>query len=145
MTEADFRKMFPRASQACINQNAAIMTMINDKKEPTQMPQKLIKGRSMSNAELEYAMILEHMKRRGEIESYRYEGVTLKLADGCRFTPDFFVVVSSMILRLRFVEIKGRHIWEDSIVKFKVAKEQNPWAEWQMHQRSKDGQWSQIR
>lgn len=93
----------------------------------------------MSNAELEYAMILERMKREHEIESYKYEGVTLKLADGCRFTPDFFVVVSALVLRLRFVEVKGKHVWEDSIVKFKVAREQNPWAEWQLHQRTKDG------
>jgi hypothetical protein len=144
MTEAELRHKFPRASQSFLNQNAAITTMI-ETRNAVQTPQKLIKGRSMSNAELEYAMILEHMKRDHEIESYKYEGVTLKLADGCRYCPDFFVVVSSMILRLRFVEIKGAKVWEDSIIKFKVAKEQNPWAEWQMHQRSKDGQWSQIR
>jgi hypothetical protein len=144
MTEAELRQKFPRASQSFLNQNAAIMTLLKDQ-NAVQTPQMPVKGRSMSNAELEYAMILERMKRDHEIESYKYEGVTLKLADGCRYCPDFFVVVSSMILRLRFVEIKGRHIWEDSIVKFKVAKEQNPWAEWQMHQRSKDGQWSQIR
>jgi hypothetical protein len=144
MTEAELRQKFPRASQSFLNQNAAITTMLKDK-NAVQTPQKPIKGRSMSNAELEYAMELEMMRRIGEIESWKYEGVTLKLADGCRYTPDFFVVVSSMILRLRFVEIKGAKVWEDSIIKFKVAKEQNPWAEWQMHQRSKDGQWSQIR
>ena len=34
-------------------------------------------------------------------------------------------------------EVKGRKVWDDAKVKFRVAKEGNPWAEWEMHQ--KDG------
>jgi hypothetical protein len=91
----------------------------------------------MTNAELEFAVILEALKRTGEIQSYHFEVITLKLADGCRYTPDFFIVVSPG--QLRFCEVKGAHIWEDSLVKFKVARQQFLWADWQLHQRSKHG------
>ncbi len=86
------------------------------------------------------SMILETLRRNNEIESWKFEGVTLKLADGCRFTPDFFVVLGR---RVRFVETKGPFIREDSMIKFKIAREQNQWAEWQLHQLNKNG-WTQL-
>jgi hypothetical protein len=103
----------------------------------------------MNGAESQYALLLEAMRRRGDIVSWSFEGITLRLADGCRYTPDFFVVINMNITkyyqvpRLRFIEVKGRHIWDDAKVKFKVAREQNPWAEWEMHQKTKEG-WTRL-
>jgi len=96
-----------------------------------------------NKTELAFGLILEAMKRKGEIVDYYFEGVTFRLADRCKFTPDFFVIVSLNPLKIRFCETKGRHIWDDSKVKFRVAKEQFHWAEWEMHQRIK-GQWQRI-
>lgn len=108
------------------------------------MPQEAIRPKDRMNVtEREFSLILEAQKRRGDILEWRFEGMTVRLADNCKFTPDFFVIVSRDPLKIRFVETKGRHIWDDSKVKFRVAKEQNSWAEWEMHQKL-SGQWRQI-
>jgi hypothetical protein len=113
-------------------------------KQPTKPATPRIPKPRMNRAEVEYALVLEAMKRRGDIVSWAFEAITLRLADGCRYTPDFFVVVERLGgLRLRFIEVKGKHIWDDAKVKWRVAKEQNPWAEWEMHQKTRDG-WKRI-
>jgi hypothetical protein len=109
----------------------------------TAKVQKLRRGKQMNATESAYSLILEAMKRRGDIADYKFEGLTLRLADDCRYTPDFFIIVARDPLQIRFAETKGAHIWDDSKVKFRVAKEQNPWAEWEMHQKIKCD-WSRI-
>lgn len=47
-------------------------------------------------------------------------GVTLLLANGCRYTPDFHVEGEQGDW-VRVYEVKGPHAWDDSIVKLKVA------------------------
>ncbi len=142
---------FPSASQSFLSCNSGTLSHTGAK-NTLQPPTNAKKRHSMTRPEREMAMILEAMRRNNEIESWKFEGVTLKLADGCRFTPDFFVVIQTdttmrdghdFIQRVRFVETKGPFIREDSMIKFKVAREQNPWAEWQLHQRTKNG-WTQI-
>lgn len=54
---------------------------------------------------------------------WRYEPITLKLADGVRYTPDFVVFVNG---ETWIVEVKG--FWrDDARVKFRVAREQFAW------------------
>ena len=101
------------------------------------------KRQRMTKVEAEYGMILESMKRRHEIVDWQFEGITFRLADDCRYTPDFFVIVTLHPLLLRFVETKGKHIWDDSKVKFRVAKEKYPWAEWCMWQKKSSG-WERV-
>ena len=140
MRDAEFRALFPRASKAFAAANAATLT------HPARESAKSAAARGskgMTGTEREYSMQLEAMKRRGEIFDWKFEGITLRLADRCRYTPDFFVIVAMAPLRLRFCEIKGRHVWDDSKVKFKVAREQNKWAEWELHQKTKGG-WRRI-
>jgi hypothetical protein len=56
----------------------------------------------------------------GQIREYDYEAVTLKIANGCRYTPDYWVIANDG--RTLFYEIKARKmIWDDAIVKLKVA------------------------
>lgn len=60
----------------------------------------------------------------GSVADYSYESVTLKIANGCRYTPDWYVleVVREGELKTKFYEIKARAmIWDDAIVKIKVA------------------------
>lgn len=44
--------------------------------------------------------------------------ITLKLAFRLRYTPDFWALDSH---GLRAIDTKGPHVWEDSIVKIKIA------------------------
>jgi hypothetical protein len=73
----------------------------------------------MNKTEAAYANeILEIRKRAGEIIEYWFETVTLKLANGVRYTPDFFVRLKSN--EYEFHEVKG--FWrDDARVKIKVA------------------------
>jgi len=65
----------------------------------------------------------EHLKPliySAELFIYEYEGVTLKIANGCRYTPDFWAVDTRGVTR--YYEIKAKAmIWDDAIVKLKVA------------------------
>ncbi len=151
----DIKTLLPGISKSCIEANPELavkqvrehlgvpFTVSGDKNALQPIVATKRRG-SMTKPEREMAMILEAQRKNCEIESWKFEGVTFKLSDGCRYTPDFFVVVLSLPLRLRIIETKGPFIREDAMIKFKVAKEQNPWAEWQLHQRTKDGSWKQL-
>lgn len=77
----------------------------------------------MNKTEKQRAQELEALKRTGVIAAWRYEKVTLKLADDTRYTPDFWIVASDG--QVRFEETKG--FWrDDAKVKIKVAAEQFP-------------------
>lgn len=140
MTETDFRRLFPKASQSFLNQNAAILTILNDKNEP-QAPQKLrklLKCRAMTNCELEFSFML---RRRFPDCDIRFESYKLRIADRCHYCPDFAVIHLSGLID--FYECKGPHIWEDSKIKWKAAKEMYPHHKFEMWQRQK-GSWTQI-
>ncbi len=72
----------------------------------------------MNSLESEYATQLEYQRLQGEIAWWRFEGITLKLADDCRLTPDFFVMLNNGELECR--ETKG-HWQEDAKIKMRVA------------------------
>lgn len=78
----------------------------------------------MNGAESDYAALLELRKRSGgDIEWYAFEAITLKLAEGLRYTPDFLVMRADGTLEIH--EVKG--FWEDdALVKIKVAAEKFP-------------------
>ncbi len=94
-------------------------------------------------------MILEAMKRKGEILRYEFEGVTLRFA-GVRYTPDFVVFDNMANMtsrhRIRFIEVKGPFIKgnrERAVERFRHAKTYWPEFSFELHQRTKDG-WKQI-
>lgn len=77
----------------------------------------------MNGTEKQRAVQLEAMRRGFEISSWAYEKITLKLADDCRYTPDFFVV--DLLGGITFEEVKG--FWrDDAKVKIRVAAQQFP-------------------
>ena len=73
----------------------------------------------MNKTEAEYAEILEARRRRGEVVWWKYEGITLKLADNTRYTPDFAVMLPQG--EFEFHETKGGFIREDGWLKLKLA------------------------
>lgn len=82
-----------------------------------------MKSGQMNRTEAAYATTLEAARNAQEIVWYAFEGVTLKLADGCRYTPDFAVLRADGVMEMH--EVKG--YWtDDARVKVKVAAEKFP-------------------
>jgi len=80
----------------------------------------------MNQTEAAYAAMLETRKLAGEVIEWHFESITFKLADGCRYTPDFEVVLADHTIE--FVDAKGGGpMDEKSRVKCKCAAEKFPW------------------
>jgi len=73
----------------------------------------------MNKTEAEYALMLGDRQARGEVAWWKYEGITMKLADDTRYTPDFAVMLASG--EMEFHETKGGFIREDGWQKLKIA------------------------
>lgn len=109
-------------------------------------PVKIPKPR-MNKTEAEYGLILEAQKRRGEVDAYFYEGITLKWGDTMRYTADFVVyrspnpVTPSTPL---LIEVKNAHIWDRDLVRFKGCRaEWKEYFDFEMWQK-KAGSWTRI-
>lgn len=89
-------------------------------KTPLQKLQALgrLKTGELNKTEQEYQNLLEVRKIAGEIVWYKFEGVKLRLADNCFYTPDFAVMLANGQMELH--EVKG-HWSDDARVKIKVA------------------------
>lgn len=78
-------------------------------------------GRQMNKTETRFEQ--EHLKPliyAAELFAYDYEAVTLRLANGCRYTPDFWAISNKGVTI--YYEIKARgNVQDDSVVKLKVA------------------------
>lgn len=84
---------------------------------------------------------LEPGRALGEIQKWEFEPFTFHLvtkADKMDYNPDFMVITSDG--RIEFHEIKGKQIWEDSLIKFKMAMELYPYFYWYMWQWA-DNKW----
>jgi len=82
-----------------------------------------LKSGEMNKTESAYRDHLEALLHAGEILWYRFEGVTLKLADGCRYTPDFVLMNREGWIECH--EVKG--YWQDDArIKIKIAAEMFP-------------------
>lgn len=82
-----------------------------------------LKGGVMNPTETRYSQLLESMRLSGELLWWAFEGITLKLAEGSRLTPDFFVMRNDGTLECH--EVKGRWIG-DAKTKMRVAAEKFP-------------------
>lgn len=107
---------------------------------------------TMNKTEAEYSLILEAMKRKGEILDWKFEGIKLKIGEGCFYTPDFMVTEQTdstyrdgceFITRVKFIEVKG-FLRDDARVKFLAAQEQHKWASFEMWRRDRKTGWTQI-
>ncbi len=77
----------------------------------------------MNKTEAKYALELEGKKRLGEIQWYGFECITLKIADGVSYKPDFLVMDKDGELSVH--EVKG-FFMDDAKVKTKAAADKFP-------------------
>ncbi len=83
-----------------------------------------MRDEGMNKTEAEYAAMLAERHARKEIAWWKYEGLTLKLADATHYRPDFAVMLSNG--EFEFHEVKGGFIREDGWLKLKIAAGQFP-------------------
>ncbi len=95
----------------------------------------------MNKTEARYALRLAARRAAGEILQFAFEAITLRLADGVRYTPDFLVIYADHVLGLE--EVKGAFVREDARIKFRVAVEQFPWFRWRWAQWAR-GEWTEC-
>jgi hypothetical protein len=81
---------------------------------------KAARGRGVMNyTEARFANHLEFQRIVGQITAWEFEADTLRLAPDMTYTPDFKVFDGDK--PIRYYDVKGRHTWEDSIIKGKAA------------------------
>jgi hypothetical protein len=89
---------------------------------PVRRPTKLAKARRaagrMNGYESDYEKTFLMQK------PHMFEAVTLKLADDCRYTPDFMVIADDDVVE--FHEVKGGFWRDDAKVKIRVAAQMYP-------------------
>lgn len=111
---------------------------------------RLKKHRVPNAIEGEFGHKLERDRQAGAIEDYIFEGVTLRWGD-MEYTADYFVIreercdvdYGGPFIQAVYVEIKGGHKWEDSIIKFKAFRARMKWATFEMWGKEK-GRWVQL-
>lgn len=78
----------------------------------------------MNKLEARYSRHLDLLRLGGEVHAWKFEAITLKLAEKCRYNPDFVVILQSGEIECH--ETKGFRR-DDAIVKLKVAASTFPW------------------
>ncbi len=92
-------------------------------KKPDTLALGRMKAGVRNSTEAEYEKLLETRRCIGEVLWYRFEGITLRIAKGVSYTPDFVVMLASGEIELH--EVKG--YWrDDARAKTRVAAEQLP-------------------
>lgn len=100
----------------------------------------------MNKTETEMSRILQARMNRHEIAGFVFEGMTLfwgGTADATpmRYTPDFVVFENDE--HFTFIEVKGGHIFDRDIVRFKGCRAEWSRFNFEMHQK-KAGAWRKI-
>lgn len=73
------------------------------------------------------------------LEKIHVQAITLRIANGCRYTPDF--IVQSVRAGLVAYEVKG-FMRDDAAVKLKVAATAYQWIKFNLVTRGKGGTWN---
>lgn len=125
--------------------------------KPAPAPPKLPKPRQNAT-EREYGLILEAMKRRGEILDYRPFGIKLEWGADPEtgkpmvYSPDFMVIrrptfeVSENLWRelpITIVECKGGYIHPQDWIRFKGCRAEWPTFRFELHQKTSEG-WRKL-
>lgn len=145
----NLKELFPRGSQSFLEANGQGSQVIEGAIDFEKTPRDTS---GMTKTEAEYALILEAMKRRGEILRYEYEGMTLRW-NGVKYTPDFVVIKELRIgdqiafaYQTTFIEVKGawtKGKYERAVERFRHAKTYWPEFAFELHQKTKDG-WRRL-
>jgi len=147
--------IFPRASKSFIDANP----QSSHTKTPKNDVQPVLKRKrgKMNKTEASFALVLDALKRNGEIERYDFQGITLRWPSGddvIRYTADFavFPIVPKCShfgdSKIRLVEVKGGYskmpgFLERAVERFRHARTYWPQFGFELHKKTKDG-WKQI-
>ena len=129
----DLRSMFPRGSKSFIAANPQPGAVL-----PAGVAAPKPRRGKMNQTEAAFRLMLKSRFPDCEI---RFEAYKLRIGERCYYCPDFAVIHLSGLID--FYECKGGHIWEDSLIKCKAAKEMYQHHIFEMWQH-KNGSWTQI-
>lgn len=142
MTAHELRDMVARS--ATLSKLNGHIAPSGEPKAPQEAPAKpklRTSPRPKTRPEVEMSAILERELKSGAISSFSFEGITLEVGDGMRYTPDFSVWENDGTLR--FIEVKGGFIRRTGIQAFKAAKGKYPKAKFEMWQLD-SGRWEKL-
>lgn len=108
--------------------------------KPSAGKKPLPKPRQMNKTERRFADLLDARKRDGKILHWVYEGIRLKWGGGMHYTGDFVVFTGSDCPTI--YEVKGAHIRDRDVVRFKGCRAEWPQFPFEMWQ-WKSGKWTQ--
>lgn len=104
----------------------------------------------MTKPEREYGLILEAMKRKGEVVDYRFQGMSLAWGKDpesgilMRYKCDYVVILDSeFYARFKIIECKGPHIYPQDLIRFKGCRAEWPMFQFEMWQLTATG-WQRI-
>lgn len=98
----------------------------------------IVKPSRMNKLEEAFGNYLFAQRSEQIVKWFKYEGITLKIGDDCRYTPDFFVMQADN--ELVCYEIKGPFKRDDSVVKLKAAAHTFPFRFFLVTR--EEGQWN---
>lgn len=117
--------------------------------ESAKVPAKLPKPRQ-NKTEAEYGLILEAMKRRGDIVDYKPFGMRLEWGADPEtgkpmvYSPDFTVwEYPNQVWEPYFVEVKGNYIFPKDLIRFKGCRAEWPMFRFELHQKTAEG-WRRL-
>jgi hypothetical protein len=108
-----------------------------------------------NKTEARFALWLEIQQRAGIVAWWDFQPMTFRLADDCRYTPDFVVRYPSRDEQLKCIDIKGSKrkkadgsvtYWaeEDARLKIKFAAEKYPFFDWVICHPLPNGEWNEV-
>lgn len=133
ISTAEFQAMQARVAAAKARTALPPTTNTPARAVAAQAKPKRVAG--LNKTEREWKAILES---RGYI--VHVQTITLLLAEGCRYTPDFWALEPDGTIT--FWDSKGGHVWEDSIIKQKTAAVMFPMFRFVQAQK-KAGKWTE--
>jgi hypothetical protein len=120
MSEAELRSMLMRNSSLKIKEINEIVEEKMASGESLGEAKGVPAETKMNKLEQRYAAHLEAEKHLGRIVWWMYHPCNLRLADPkCFYEIDFMYIDTEY--RVHYVETKGGRVWDDALVKFKVA------------------------
>lgn len=139
----DFRRLNPALFGVSTETPIPTEKQQVDSEEPVST--KPHRGKKPNGTEQRMLDLCAAKKRCGEIHSYVFEGMRLKWGDdgehpAMHYTADVVVTAGA---KITLIEVKGAHIYDRDVVRFKGCRAEWPQFTFEMWQWA-DRQWTQI-
>lgn len=99
--------------------NGQALPAVRQSTQPALFALGRLPGGNMNKTEIHYRDMLELKKYAGEVIWWAFEPLNLRIGANCFYSVDFLVMLKTGELECH--EIKGGHITDDALVKFKAA------------------------